>query len=38
MPNVYIDAPLSKLGHRIPLFKAWTRNRLRPIVSRLRNR
>jgi hypothetical protein len=38
MPNVYIDAPLFKLGHRIPLLEAWTRNRLRPIVSRLRNR
>jgi Phytanoyl-CoA dioxygenase (PhyH) len=38
MPNVYIDTPLFRLGHRIPLLKAWTRNKLRPIVSRLRNR
>jgi hypothetical protein len=38
MPNVYIDTPLFKLGHRVPLLESWTRNRLRPIVSRLRNR
>jgi Phytanoyl-CoA dioxygenase (PhyH) len=36
--NIYIDTPLFKLGHRIGLLEAWTRNRLRPLASRLRNR
>jgi hypothetical protein len=38
MPNIYIDTPLSKLGHRAALLEASIRNRLRPFVSRLRDR
>jgi len=38
VPNIYNDTPLFNLGHRIALLKAWTRNRLRPVASRLRNR
>lgn len=38
VPNIYIDTPLFKLGHRIALLQAWTRNQFRPLASRLRNR
>ena len=38
VPNIYIDTPLFKLGHRIALLEAWTRNRLRPLVNRLHKR
>jgi hypothetical protein len=34
--NIYLDTPLSKLGYRMPLFEAWAKNKLRPLVSRLR--
>jgi phytanoyl-CoA dioxygenase PhyH len=38
VPNVYLDTPLFKVGHRFALLQARIRNRLRGLASRLRSR